>query len=651
MENKKITYIVFKNYNKASNSQEGIVFFEDGTYEKVDRQILINYLEKYAKQENITNKKDLFYNNDRIINLDNTKDEKEIITKLTKESKIDNIIDGLDDKIEKQTQRQLQKEDKIIDDIEDIRKENSVFNRFKKKSKVFKVTVTAIGISAILALGNGVYTIIKDMSNKNDDKKDTDNNQEKFTNLSYQDLLQRSQSAYQKREMTKVGQFLDIFNIDFANRHKENNKNIKASLTWDEVLALNLTYNNYTKEQIEDIFNGENENSNSLDLKKFTEAYKQSIVELTKAFVIEDQEVKIDLDNLINEPEGKAFYAKYHRLFEKCKKTTGKTQIDNVNDFYKELAKDFPIDKNNNISIENIESYKLSILPMVSASEILFQNLEIDNTLSKEAITYFNNLDLNNYVNNKFSEYEAIILVSKSNKKSPYYNLFKEQKILELEAKNQYYIDNEIRDLSKLTVFNDILSKNNPYSEAYMKNQETELEHNTTNQQSSSKNNIEYLQQEIDNIINKENEQEKASAEKKAQEKEKELQNKENDKKEKLKQEVKKENDKTKDTINKINEKINDDKTVDEKDYEEVIIIDDEYTDDDKNLDDCVIDITTDKDDTIDETLPQLEEETRYSDQNIIETETELTDEQIADMIIKSMTEQKSTDSVKVYTK
>ena len=48
--------------------------------------------------------------------------------------------------------------------------------------------------------------------------------------------------------MTHQSQSLDVFNRDFANKYVEAGKDIKASLTWDEMIALNLAYNTYSKE-------------------------------------------------------------------------------------------------------------------------------------------------------------------------------------------------------------------------------------------------------------------------------------------------------------------------------------------------------------------------------------------------------------------
>lgn len=698
MENKKITYIVFKDYDENSGKQEGIVFFSDGTYKKIknDRNSLIKYLIQYAKQENIERKSDLFYNNNRIIHLDSKSDEKELINKLIEESKTDSIIDGLGEKIEEETRKQIKEKDitrikKEEDDIEnDIEeqikkdKENTLFARFKKKSKKFKVTVAALGLSAVLALGSGGYNLVKHLidkkQNSNEDNEDSKN---EFQDMSYEELLNSNKtSSTQKTEMTKVGQLLDYFNGRFANSHIENDKDIKAALTWDETMALNLAYNNYTSKQIEEIFNGCGEASNLLEISNFNDAYKQALIQLTKAYVLEDKEAAIGLDNLINEPTGKAFYTKYHNLFMRCKNSTGQDQINNVNNFYKELIKDYGIDKDSSDNKENIESYKLSIIPMISASEILFQNLEIDNTMSDQVISYFNDLNLCNSVSEKFNQYESIVTISETSKYHLYYNLFKEQKIEELNAQNIYYRSETLRDLSKLTLFNNIISSYNSITpnqnqEAYLdntiqdtsytKSETSKTVDRTTAVTEVGEDKVKEAEEKVNSMINAENEIEKSTQEQAAEEKRQELQKQEDSNKEQLENEVSKENKELEDKINDINEDISNNKDIKEKDFgqtddgEDKIDINDEYIDIDGNIDDSIKDITTDINQNIDNPLPTptddgAEEgygEININSNQIITEEIELTDEEIANMIIESMANQEQTstsENVKTYT-
>lgn len=90
-------------------------------------------------------------------------------------------------------------------------------------------------------------------------------------NLSYEQLLQVTNSEIQQQEMSKIGNYLDYFNGTFADKYVEaNHPGVRAVLTWEEVNAINLAYNDFSKEEIRAIFNGEEVSSAD-----FTNSYKE----------------------------------------------------------------------------------------------------------------------------------------------------------------------------------------------------------------------------------------------------------------------------------------------------------------------------------------------------------------------------------------
>lgn len=275
-------------------------------------------------------------------------------------------------------------------------------------------------------------------------------------NLSYEQLLQVTNSEIQQQEMTKVGKYLDYFNGTFADKYVEtNHPGVRAVLTWEEVNAINLAYNDFSKEEIRAIFNGEEVSSAD-----FTNSYKEATLQLMGAFVLETRDMPVNLDSLLNTDEGKAFYQKYNELFLKCKETTGQEQLNAVNAFYQELYKDFPIsDEVREVGIshsetrDDIESYKLSVTPMVAAAEIMFQNLEIDHTLSDKAVSYFNDLGLCEFAQGKYERAEQIMLCAEDDKSLPTYQQFMNTKVKELTDKNIYFVSDEKRDISQYDLF------------------------------------------------------------------------------------------------------------------------------------------------------------------------------------------------------
>ena len=275
-------------------------------------------------------------------------------------------------------------------------------------------------------------------------------------NLSYEQLLQVTNSEIQQQEMSKIGNYLDYFNGTFADKYVEtNHPGVRAVLTWEEVNAINLAYNDFSKEEIRAIFNGEEVSSAD-----FTNSYKEATLQLMGAFVLETRDMPVNLDSLLNTDEGKAFYQKYNELFLKCKETTGQEQLNAVNAFYQELYKDFPIsDEVREVGIshsetrDDIESYKLSVTPMVAAAEIMFQNLEIDHTLSDKAVAYFNDLGLCEFAQGKYERAEQIMLCSEDDKSLPTYQQFMNTKVKELTDKNIYFVSDKNRDISQYDLF------------------------------------------------------------------------------------------------------------------------------------------------------------------------------------------------------
>ena len=685
MEDKKITYIAFKDYDEINNIQEGFVFFNDGSFIKVSKQELIKALMSYAKQENINQIDDLLYNNEHIIHITDQNEED-----LCKELKENSIINGLGEKIEQETEKALNKEEStenedVIEDDLDLDdnsiEDKSLLNNFLKKSKKYKIIVTSLVISAAMAIGTVSYNLLKKGKEKHKDNEgvtDTINNQKKFDNMSYEELLKITQNSSQRLEMTKIGEFLDTFNGKFADNHIEQDKNIKAALSWDEVISLDIAYNDYTNEKVQNIFNG-----STVDSRQLSEAYKSAILELTSAFVIENNNQSISIDNILNDNKGKVFYNKYHELFFKAKQTKGQEQLNYINQFYNELAKDFPINDQlqevgmqHDNSMNDIESYKLSVVPMVAAAEILFQNLDIDHTLSDKAINYFNALGLCNYVNDKYSQYETITLTGIPNEYNPYYDTFKSKKIEELNNKNQYNINDAERDLSQLTAFKNIINNHSlkesidqettSYSQSNSYN--TDSNKTTTSNrdeavQAVGEDSVKEAEQKVNEDINSQNERAKQEADRQAEEERERLQQQEEEKKNQLEQDADKENNNLQDKIDNMNENLDKDQNVNESDFgktedgNNIVDIDDDHSDENGNIDDSVKDITTDPSGNSVTSLPTPSDEGAengypgQSDQNIIEEEETISNEELANLIVEAMANAQQEETSKIYTK
>lgn len=448
---------------------------------------------------------------------------------------------------------------------------------------------------------------------------------EVLDNLSFDQLLAVTNSEVQASEMSKIGNYLEYFNGTFADKYLENNhKDVRAALSWEEVMALNLAYNDFTKDEIKAMINGTE--FDSLDL---TNAYKEGTLQLMGAFVLETRDMPVDLSQLLNSQEGIDFYNKYNDLFLRCKETTGQEQIDAVNAFYQELYKDFPITSevrevgiSHSEARDDIVSYKLSITPMVAAAEMMFQNLEIDHTMADPAINYFNDLGLCNYAQGVFDKVENLSYCMDEDKSLPTYEQFASAKIEKLKAEVHYFSSDRERDLSQLDLFQDWvnghfnLDENGEfiYGSTVSENISYKVvgSYTTTSTSYSTDHSagygsrgdavkavgeaeVERQEGAIQDKYDKENAAAKAEGEAEAEKNRQELQDQADKDAEAIRDEIKQDEEDLQDKIDDANDTINNGGQVNEDDFgDHNVDFDNNHSSSDGTLDDSVSDVTTD---------------------------------------------------------
>ena len=282
-----------------------------------------------------------------------------------------------------------------------------------------------------------VSQLIRDGKITNDD----------FKHLSVEQLLNITSSNIQQQEMEKISNFLNGYNITFAKNclDKEAGE-IRTVLTYTEANALNLAYNNYSKEDIQAIFNG----SEAID---FTKAYKEGYLQLLGAFVLATDNNPVQLDKLINDENGKTFVKDYETTFYECKNLTGEDQVKAVTELYKRVVNDFAITSTNQ---GTIESYKLAVAPIVVAATSLFDDLEIDQTLVDQVTTYFNEVGLYSKTTENFNMANA--LNGTEDSENPTYEQYKDAEINSLEDESAYYKSDKNCDLSQLDKFKSLVN-------------------------------------------------------------------------------------------------------------------------------------------------------------------------------------------------
>lgn len=500
--------------------------------------------------------------------------------------------------------------------------------------------------ASLLVGGIGGYHLGKNskaglMTSNNISLMQMDENSNQAQDAAYNKLLKETKNEDLRAIMTKQSQNLDMYNRDFAAEYLEDGKDVKAALSWDEVIALNLAYNDYTPEQIRLMFNGSTVNALGL-----SHAYKNAQLQLMGAYVISDRENPVNSAGFINDEAGKEFVEKYEDLFYDCKEATGDDRVAAVNKFYRELHKDFPIsDDVREVGLSHadgrkqVKKYMTAVAPIVAASEIMWQNLEIDHTLSDKATAYFNDIGLCNIAEDAFERAERITEDAEINEDVPTYEEFRNAKITELMIEGNYVIDDAHRDLSQLDEFQKWVNGHFVFDEdgyntgvitrtVVTTHTKTTYRTETTTHKTSDRNEavnaagedaVKKAEDAVNEQIDRENAAAKAEGEKEAEEKREELQEEADRESERLEEEVEKDEEDLQDKIEDANDKIENNEPVNEDDLGHGADFDNDHSDSNGNLNDNVGDITTDGDGAYDhdDPLPDPDEMGEMFDQGV----------------------------------
>ena len=458
-----------------------------------------------------------------------------------------------------------------------------------------------------------------------------------YEDATIKSLLDATSNQTQKNAMYNVGLAMDGFNNVFAGYYLEDGKDVRAALKFEEVVALQVAYNDYSKDELKAIFNGTDVRATDL-----TRAYKDASLQLMGAYAIENDKHPVDMSMLVDSEEGKEFYHRYHQAFLAAKMATDPDEkIRLVSEFYKMVRADFPITtevRTEGIShaqnYEDLEAYKLSVTPMIAAAEMMWQNLPIDETLKDGEIDFINDLGLCNYAEKTFERAELIALTSEVDKNNPTYDQYREAYINYFKAHGTYYIDDEHRELTKLQSFQDAVNwhfeqvggwtytgqtwtETETHQEVTTHTETTTQEHEEITVTPVDEEDVpeeirQELQDQVDAEIERENEEARRRAEQEAEEERQRLQAIEDQHAAEVEQEVMQDEQDLQETVDHINEQINEnhddnpqnDQPVNEHDYEG-IDFDDDHSDQNGNLDDSVQNVTTDPTgDMTDQPLP-----------------------------------------------
>lgn len=564
-------------------------------------------------------------------------DEEQFVTGTGEDNPFEEEMETpIDTDIEDENVESITEEDNPVEKKGLIRR---IIDKIKNNKLIKRITVcvTALALATGLFACSNKQTLEGQMINSNltttttTDSKDYTSgnitilagNNAYYNDYTFEQLQEVTTNLTQKTAMANLDTTIVGFNEQFASNYLESGKDVRAALKFDEIIALQMAYNDYTKKDIQAIFNGAEIRSDDL-----VRSYKDASLQLMGAYAIENSQNPLDMSTLLTTEEGKEFYNKYHTAFLAAKEATGEDQIRKVNEFYAMVKEDFPITQevrtegiSHSENYDKIESYKLSVTPMIAAGEMMWQNLRVDNTLKDGEIDFLNDLGLCNYAEETFERIETITLTSNEDEENPTYEQYRNAIIEKMTEKGYYYIDDEHRELTKLDSFQNAVNGHfnattNINTQAGGKTttttttrQEVETHTDTTTTYTEEVTRVEKpipanVQAQIDAQIAAENEQARIAAEQQAEAERRRLQAIEDENARRIQAEIAKEEQDLQNKINNVNNIINNnnsdtnknnDIVINESDFgDHEVHFDPQHQDGNGNLNNSVQNITTD---------------------------------------------------------
>ena len=452
------------------------------------------------------------------------------------------------------------------------------------------------------------------------------NDNDLYNDYTFAQLLEVTNNEFQKNAMINASSAITGFNSIFAKNYIESGHDIKAALSFDEIVALQQAYNDYSIDEVRAYFNGYEVNAVEM-----SNNYKSATAQLIGAYIIESKENPVDMTILIDSQEGRDFYNRYHDMYLAAKYAEGEEQLRLVKEFYDAVREDFPITEevrtegiSHSEDHSQVKDYQLAVIPMIDAAERIFQNLEVDYTLGNEIeylsnYDFMNDLGLCNHVDDKYERLETIMLSAYEDNTNPLYEQYRNAIITELVNSNEYVIDDAHRELSNLRLFQQIINndplwkhRNGEYNgSSYSYEEQSEETYYWSDSET-----VEYTetetsyaeipsdeQQEVDEQINQENEQARIEAEQAAEEERARQQAEEDQNAKDIEKEIEEDEKQLQEDINTANETINNnnsdndytnDTPVNESDFNGDVDFDNNHSNDNGDLDSSVENITTD---------------------------------------------------------
>lgn len=270
-----------------------------------------------------------------------------------------------------------------------------------------------------------------------------------ISDKSLQAVFSSNNSNFDRTHFLKtVYNYLSNYNYRFARKLNKDGK--KPALSFDEVVAQILVYNNFSKKQIINIFG-----SYELDSKKLLKDYKKAILQDQQAYVVATNPTGKEM--IINRRKHSNFYIKYEALSKKyniLKKVKTKRKI--AKKIKKKVLKDFYKKK-------KIKGYKTSVISVINSMNIRCNRLNSEYRLKFSKLYKLNNKIIYKTAYQKLKKYERILNNNNCNKKELYsYQVCRAIITNNLQNQNIYNIKDKERNITNQKQYKDSIKAVTP---------------------------------------------------------------------------------------------------------------------------------------------------------------------------------------------
>ena len=214
--------VFFFNEDTENNEKQACVFYTDGSREIVSYEDAKRLAAKTALERKMTSSN--LRNNDIIFFERSKKDLKE------KHSFVEEETNNID--------------------LNEVFAKREVKSEKKKKKIPFNLRVAAGFVAGVVGLGASVYGLSKiaksgdvannifSSKNSTTTSEEVENDNNFYDSYTYEELLEVTNNEAQKAEMQRVHDALYGYNVDFAENYLEEDKDIRAALSFEEVVAM-----------------------------------------------------------------------------------------------------------------------------------------------------------------------------------------------------------------------------------------------------------------------------------------------------------------------------------------------------------------------------------------------------------------------------